>query len=235
MANHTDISVNIESECIYGESSVDLLGIKIDDSLTFTLHVSKLCKNANQKLHALARIAKYLCKDKLKLIMKTFIQSQFNYCPLTWMFHSRTLNTKINKLHERALRIVHNDPTLSFQELLEIDGSMSIHHRNLQRLAIEMFKIKDNLSSPLMKQLFISNHTSYNFRKTREWVIPEVRTVLYGTETIRYRGPKTWDMIPADIKESISLQEFKIKIKQWRPVGCTCRLCKDYIYGVGFI
>ena len=87
-------------------ASVKLLGVTIDNKLNFNEHVTKICKMANQKLHALARIAKYLKLDKLKILMKTFVYPQFNYCPLTWMFHSRQLNTKINKLHERALRIV---------------------------------------------------------------------------------------------------------------------------------
>ena len=104
--------------------------------------MEKICKKANAKLHALARIAKYLSSDKLRILMKTFIESQFNYCPLTWMFHSRQLNTKINKLQERALRIVHKNPNLTFQQLLDLDKSHCIHHRNLQKLAIEMFKVK---------------------------------------------------------------------------------------------
>ena len=86
--------------------------------------------------------SKYLCEDKLKIIMKTFIQSQFNYCPLVWMFHSRTLNNKINKLHERALKIVYKNDKLTFDELLELDNSVTVHHRNLQKLAIEMYKVK---------------------------------------------------------------------------------------------
>ena len=75
-------------------------------------------KKANNKLHALARIAKYLNPDKLRILMKTFIESQFNYCPLIWMFHSRQLNSKINKLHERALRIVYKNPHLTFQTVI---------------------------------------------------------------------------------------------------------------------
>ena len=89
--NHENITVNLGSENITCSSSVDLLGIQIDE-LNFNEHISKLCKKGNQKLHALARINKFLNKDKLKFIMKTFITSQFNYAPLTWMFHSRTLN-----------------------------------------------------------------------------------------------------------------------------------------------
>ena len=81
-------------------------------------------KKGNQKLHALARISGYLNEDKLKIIMRTFIQSQFNYSPLVWIFHNRTLNHKINKLHERALRIVYKDENLTFQELLDKDGTL---------------------------------------------------------------------------------------------------------------
>ena len=81
--------------------TVELLGITVDNNLPFTEHITNLCRKGNQKLHALARIAKYLNENKLKIIMKTFIQSQFNYCPLVWMFHNRTLSNKINKLHER--------------------------------------------------------------------------------------------------------------------------------------
>ena len=121
---------------------MELLGITIDKNLNFTDHVSKLCKKGNQKLHALARISKHLNEDKLKIVMKTFIQSQFNYCPLVWMFHNRTLNNKINRLHERALRIVYKNEKLTFQELLDKDDSVTIHHRNLQRVATEMYKKK---------------------------------------------------------------------------------------------
>ena len=126
-----NVSVKLGDETIAGSTTVDLLGVKIDN-------VSKLCKKGNQKLHALARISKYSSKDKLKIIMKTFIISRFNYCPLTWMFHNRTLNNKINKLHERALRLAYDNDSSSFNELLDLDNSMTIHHRNLQKLATEM-------------------------------------------------------------------------------------------------
>ena len=77
--------------------------------------------------------------------MKTFIESHFNYCPLIWMCHSRELNKKIDKLHERALRTVYKNDDLTFQELLERDGSFTIHKRNLQKLGTEIYKVKHNL------------------------------------------------------------------------------------------
>ena len=126
ICNQEDVSVTLGNEWIKNADSVELLGITIDKNLDFTEHVTELCKKGNQKLHALARISGYLNQDKLKIIMKTFIQSQFNYSPLVWMFHNRTLNHKINKLHERALRIVYKDENLTFRELLDIDIDIEI-------------------------------------------------------------------------------------------------------------
>ena len=200
-----------------------------------TNNVTNLCKKGNQKLHALARISKLLSKDKLKLIMKTFIESQFNYCPLLWMFHNRTLNNKINKLHERALRIVYKDDDLTFQQLLEKDNSLTIHEKNLQKLAIEMYKVKHNLSPLPVRELFTQLGNIQNVRNKGCWEILKARTVNYGIETIRYRGPITWDLVPSDIKESDSLLSFKAKIKKWKPQGCTCRLCKTYIHNLGYL
>ena len=100
VVNTEEASVTIGNENLSACPSIELLGITIDNKLKFSEHISKLCKKGKQKLHALARVLRYLSRDKLKLLMKSFITSQFNYCPLIWMFHNRTLNNKINKLHE---------------------------------------------------------------------------------------------------------------------------------------
>ena len=210
-------------------SLVKLLGVTIDNKIDFSEHIYKICKKANQKLHALARISRFINADKLRLIMKAFVESQFNYCPLVWMFHSRTLNNKINKLHERALRLVYKYPNLSFQELLDKDNSVTIHHRNLQRLATEMYKIKNNLSPLLLQEIFPPYNQTHDLRNKRFCKSSNVRTVLYGTETISYRGPKIWEILPWSIKNSNSIDEFKNKIKLWKPTRCTCRLCKKFI------
>ena len=150
------VLVDLCGNTIESENAVELLGVTIDKNLNFTDHVTELCRRGNQKLHALARISNYLDKDKLVLIMKTFVTSQFNYCPLVWMFHNRTMNNKINRLHERALRIAYKEENLSFQELLVIDNSVTIHEKNLQKLATEMFRIKNHISPLSMTCLLIS-------------------------------------------------------------------------------
>ena len=91
-----------------------LLGITINHELKFDDHVNYLCKRAGLKLNALARIAPFMNVSKNRIIMKSFIESQFGYCPLIWMFHSRELNNKINRIHQRALRITYNDKSSSY-------------------------------------------------------------------------------------------------------------------------
>ena len=88
-----------------------LLGVTIDKNLNFNSHLSILCKKDGQKFTALARIAKLLPFHKRRILLKSFIESQFSHCPLVWMFCSRQMNRKINRIHERALRLVYDDYT----------------------------------------------------------------------------------------------------------------------------
>ena len=76
------------------------------------------------------------------LVMKAFISSQFSYCSFTWINHSKTLNNKVNRMHERSLRVVYNYKNFTFKELLDKDKAVSIHTRNLQILVTEMFEVK---------------------------------------------------------------------------------------------
>ena len=78
---------------------------------------------------------------KKKLLMTSFFISQFNYCPPIWMSHSHLMNKKINWLHEKCLCIFYSDKTIFFEGLLDKDGSVNVHKRNLQVLANEMVKI----------------------------------------------------------------------------------------------
>ena len=228
-------SAKIGNHKIECSQSVKLLGVQIDNKLNFNEHVSKMCKKVSTKLHALARVSPFMSTNKLRILMKAFIESQFGYCPLIWMFHNRTANNRINRLQERALRIVYKDFNSSFQELLDKDNTVTIHHRNLQKLATEMYKVKNGISPEMMNWVFNEIPNTHNLRNNRIWSTYNIRTVNCGTETLSFRGPKTWDLLPDYIKEAESLNEFKIKIKAWKPVGCTCRLCKTYITSLGFL
>ena len=229
------LQINIGDLKIYSTTSEKLLGITIDSKLSFEQHVNNLCDKTSQKLNALARISKYIEPTQKRLIMKAFITSQFGYCPLVWMFHSRKINNRINRLHERALRLTYDDYTLNFDTLLELDRSVSIHQRNLQVLATLLYKITNQLSSEIVNEIFPFNNQPYYLRSRFDFQRENVSTVHYGTESLSFIAPKIWSIIPDEIKESPTLEIFKLKIKDWKTNECPCRLCKTYIAQIGFV
>ena len=121
------MSPEIDGISIRTTEEFKLLGITIDSKLQFQSHVAAICEAANLKVKAFSRIAGYLQKHKAYVLYKTFIRSTFNYCPLIWMFCGKTANNRINQLHKRALRVLHNDYTATFEDLLEKSEEVTAH------------------------------------------------------------------------------------------------------------
>ena len=229
------LKINVKGCPISNEKIVNLLGVTVDNKLSFERHLNLVCKKVSHKLHALARVSKFISKKKLRVIMKAFIMSQFSYCPLVWMCHSRTLNNKINKLHEKVLRLVYDDRQSTFEELLNLDKSVTIHQRNLQVLATDLYKVHHGLAPELMNGIFKNRNVKYNFRKNSTFETRNIRSVYYGSETISFIGPKIWELLPSNIYDSENLNIFKLNIKSWKPENCPCRFCRLYIADIGFI
>ena len=114
---------------------------------------------------------------------------------------------------------------LTYENLLVKDDTVSMHLQNIQALAIEMYKIKNGLSTEILSNILTQrtqNH--YNLRNASDFQIPFVPTVYHGTESISYIGPKILDIVPAEMKNAISLNSFKAQIKKCLQFNCPCRL-----------
>ena len=170
------------------KNQVKLLGITIDNELKFDDHITKICCKANSKLSALSQLARYLSMKQKTLLYMSFIEAQFKYCPITWMFHSRSCNNKINKL------LVYDDYESSFDVLLNKNKSFSIHHQNIQKLMIEIYK---SVNKPSPDNFFDSMFSS----KRREdplqndLLVPSVKTVTKGKNSTKYLEAVTWNSV----------------------------------------
>ena len=182
--------------------------------LNFDYYVNTLLKKANKTYHALARVSNYLDTKKRRVLMSAFVTSQFSYCTLVWMVHSRTLNNRNDKICERALRLVYKNETfLSFDDLLKRGNSVSFQQKNLQLLATEICKTKNDLGPKIMKDTFHFIQKPYNLRNDPELQRRKNRTVYFGTENISSLASKIWELMPSDIRSANSLGVFKEKIK----------------------
>ena len=229
------VSLNVRDTTIESSSCEKLLGIFIDSNFTLEYHINRICRKTSQKLHALSRISKYISGDKKRLLFKSFIISQINYCPIVWMCHGRGLNNKINNLHERALGTVYQDKKSSFKTLLKRDKSVSFNIKNLQYLATEIFKVKNDLCPEIMKEILVFHEIpTKHLRSGNHLTQRNILTRHYGIETISNLGAKIWDLLPEETKNASSLSVFKTKIKKSIPKKCLCKLCQTYIKNIGF-
>ena len=118
-----------------------------------------------------------------------------------WMCHSLLMNNKINRLHERCLRIIYNDKILPFVDLFAKNGSVTIHTRNFHVLGTEIFKVHKNISTELMQGLCCVRQNHYNLRNSHNFTISSVSSVYHSSESKSNLGPRTWTLISGRLKD----------------------------------
>ena len=111
--------INVGNAVIKNSRNEKLLGVFFDEKATFGYHIEDMCIKASRKLQAMAHVAQHMDLSKRKYLMNAFFNLQFSYCPLVWMYHSRALNNKINRLHEPCLKLLENDQQLTFEDYLK--------------------------------------------------------------------------------------------------------------------
>ena len=192
-----------------------------------------LCKKAGRKLSVLSRLSNLMSFQQRRLLIKSFVEAQFGCCPLVWMFMVQKINRKINHIHERSQRIFYRDYNSSFKDQLKKDKSVGIHHRNIQSLAVELFKVKENISNTIINDIFPTRLLNYSLRSQTDFFRNTINTAKYVLNSLRYFASKVWNMIPTEIK---TLRLLKcLKISKWEPNDCDWKLCQYYLYRIGYV
>ena len=155
------ITFAIENKQIKCKREVKLLGITIDEKLTFTKHIANICCLANKRSEALTRIRRYL---QTKYLSEAYIMSASKYCPLVWMFCNKTSNNQINKIYKRTLRLVYEMEDVHLEDLLLKDNLWNVHENNIYMLLIEIYESINNSGIPIMKNIFDLKNIRYDLR-----------------------------------------------------------------------
>ena len=197
------------------ETEVTVLGVTIDDKLCFSQHISVCCKKAARQLNALARISKHLNINSRRAIYNSFIMSNFNYCPLVWHFCGQVNNQKLEKIQERALRILFADYNSSYTELLGRAGTTTLLIQRLRLIALTVFKSLHGLNPPCLNDMFTPKQVPYRMRDSSLLEQSRCRTTTFGLCSISYIGAKLWNDLPSYFKETTCLTDFKMILQSW--------------------
>ena len=196
------------------------------------MHLSNITKNANIKFNALTRVQKYMIK---KTYILFFIKSQFNYCPLVWIFCTKHSIGRNNSIYERCLCLIQQNYTSDFEVLLENSNEKPKHWKCLELLMIEVYKYLNGLSPDMLSSILKLRENTYNLTNFHIFEPQNPRTKKSALGSIAYRARKLWKNVPEEIGNSISLPIFKKKIKKVPLTSCSCNCCRKYIHHVGFI
>ena len=221
------ISLTVQDNVVIPSDHIRVLGVTLDDSLKFDLHISDMCKKASRQINALKRISKFLTQDSRKSIYRSFIAANFNYCPISWMFCGKKNTSKLEKLQERALRLVFCDQISSYDDLLKRGNFLSLKAYRIKCLAVEVFKCVHGFNPTYLNRLFTEPLANYNLRDRRRLNQPRFHTYTYGFRSFRYSGSKLWNSLPRAIKNTNDINEFKKNITEWCQ---TCDLTKLEIF-----
>ena len=137
-----------------------VLGVCIDSKLNFNEHISLMCAKAGKQLNVLQRLKDSLDSKSRLAIYNSFIISNFNYCPVVWMFSSKSSLSKLEDIQRRALRFVLNDYISSYQALLKKADVPGIKIMLLRYLAVEVYKCVNNMNPDYLNPLFVEKKMS---------------------------------------------------------------------------
>ena len=231
--NVTMNNIIIDNYEVKSTKCLKLLGVEIDDSLRFDVHINNTCKKGSKRVGVLMRLRNLIPTETKLQLYKAAILPYLTYCHLVWHLCRSSDARRLERIQERALRAVFCDKSSTYDTLLSMAGLCSLRNRRLQDIGILMYKVMHNLCPNYISSFFKFPNSSYILRNN-DFIIPRFNTVTYGRHSLRYIGPKLWAALPKLIRESPSLSSFKTKIRQMDLVTViddrkctTCVLCNS--------
>ena len=128
------------------------------------------------------------------------------------MFTSKNSMLKVNKIHWRTLRVIYDDQSSTYEELLASHNDISIHQKYLKHLAIKVYKSLTNSNPEFMWPFFKNKSIPYNLRNGNICILHPSRSSHYRINSLQFRGSLLWNNLPVSVKESVSVKEFKQKL-----------------------
>ena len=223
-----NLILKISDTKIICEEVVKILSVDIDYKLNFDQYISNLCRKAGQQLNVLKRLSPFLSRLNINLQYFTHLFYQILII-VRWfgIFVVRIILESWKKIQERALQFVYEDFDSSYEELLNKAKIPTFHVRRLRTMALETFKILNNMSPPVLSNLVrLRENTVYNFRYNNILQVPRVSTSKFGKKSFSDAAAVLWNSFPDEFRKVSSFNQFKALISNWNGGDFKCKLCR---------
>ena len=174
------IPISVQNNDLCPTNKIKVLGVTPDKRLNFKSHVDYICNRASRQINSFKRFSKYLKIDRRLSVYKSFIQSNFSYCPVAWLFCGRKNSNKLEKLQERAIRIVFDDFSSSYELLCERANTLPLSCYRLRFLDIEMYKCIKETNPTYLNDLFCEQASDYQLRDSSRLIQSILNTFKFG-------------------------------------------------------
>jgi hypothetical protein len=214
-ASAQQLKIHIQNIPIKQVFQCKTLGVTVDENLCWKSNTDSICKKISSGIYALKRIKEYVDKKTLVSVYNAIIQPYFSYCCEVWNTFGETQSTRLQKLHNRAARVIASVPNeVDQQTVLNILGWEPLKEQRVKAKAKTMFKTLNNMGPNCLKELFtfkkeILNRSLRNSSSTIRLPKPNTNNMK---KSFMYDGASIWNSLPKKIRESDSLSSFKRKI-----------------------
>ena len=221
------VIINVHGQDLAPSECAKLLGIFIGNKLAFHTNISTICTRASRQSTAMTRVSKFLSKDSKLKLFNAFILSNFLYCSIVWHFCSNHDTYKMEKVQKIALRLVLNDYTSSYLELLEKVNRPPLYVSRIKIIATKIFKCLTDISPNFVKNIFTIGDQPYDLRggSSIHVIQPMVNSKTFGLKTFRYEGARIWNKLPDALKNATDVNFLKKYINNWSGLTCQCGNC----------
>ena len=219
--------LKINGENIETSKEVFLLGVTIDNKLSLSTHISEICRKAGNTLNGIKRLHEYFPEKERKLLVKTYVLSHFNYCPLVWHFCGKGDLHKMEKVQERAIRFIKDDYSSEYVDILRDLGEHTLYLKRVRLIAQEVYKSINGQNPEYIQQLLKKRHATHPMRGNERHLqlyVPRVNQVNFGYRS--YEAPTLWNSLPIEYRKAETYEQFKNLIRVWNGPSCRCNICK---------
>jgi hypothetical protein len=223
--SNCSLEINVDGSTVASSECVKLLGVFIDNRLSFSNHVSQLCKKVGKQINAMCRLSRHLSEKSLMKVYNALILANLNYATTVWHLCGVNNTKKLDKLQERALRIIFKDYEMSYPELLTECDMSTLYVQRLRKIVIMVHKIIHDNAKPFPNDFFKFKPVLYDFRSQNMLDKVSCNTSKYGINSFLFQGATLWNSLSNEARFCENVLDLKSYLVKWNGPECSCGSC----------